>query len=372
MSIKTTRRGSSAPTISDVARRGCVVDDRLARHQQRSNVRPATREKVEAAIAQLNYAPNPAARSLAGAAQIRIGMLYSNPSQGFLSEFLLGTLDQASRLDVQMVVEKCEIGDHEVEVARHLIAGNRWRDPAAAPVRGGGGAVAVARGGVPAVVVATGRAPEEMPESAMAVQIDDRAAAEEMTRHVMTLGHRRIGFICGNPNLTASARRYEGFRAALDAMGVPFDEQLVAPGLYTYRSGLDAAERLLDLAEPPTAILASNDDMAAATVAVAHRRGLDVPSDLTVCGFDDTTLSTTIWPELTTIHQPIADMARAAVEMMAIVIRQKNAEPPAHRMLDYSLIRRQSDAAPPSPARNLGRMDLPSIPPGRGGGRPKA
>jgi LacI family transcriptional regulator len=81
-------------------------------------------------------------------------------------------------------------------------------------------------------------------------------------------------------------------------------------------------------------------------VAVAHRRGLDVPSDLTVCGFDDTTLSTTIWPELTTIHQPIADMARAAVEMMATVIRQKNAEPPAHRMLDYSLIRRQSDAAP--------------------------
>src|SRR5204862_542447 len=109
--------------------------------------------------------------------------------------------------------------------------------------------------------------PEEMPEATMAVRIDDRAAAEAMTRHVMTLGHRRIGFICGNPNLTASARRYEGFRAALDAASVPFDEDLVAPGLYTYRSGLDAAERLLDLSEPPTAIIASNDDMAAATVA---------------------------------------------------------------------------------------------------------
>ncbi len=246
-----------------------------------------------------------------------------------------------------MVVEKCEIGDHEVEVARHLIAGGIDGVILPPPLCEAEAVLSLLReAGVPAVVVATGRAPEEMPESAMAVQIDDRAAAEEMTRHVMTLGHRRIGFICGNPNLTASARRYEGFRAALDAMGVPFDEQLVAPGLYTYRSGLDAAERLLDLAEPPTAILASNDDMAAATVAVAHRRGLDVPSDLTVCGFDDTTLSTTIWPELTTIHQPIADMARAAVEMMAIVIRQKNAEPPAHRMLDYSLIRRQSDAAP--------------------------
>ncbi|HJO66941.1 MAG TPA: substrate-binding domain-containing protein, partial [Sphingomonas sanguinis] len=78
----------------------------------------------------------------------------------------------------------------------------------------------------------------------------------------------------------------------------------------------------------------------------AHRRGLDVPSDLTVCGFDDTTLSTTIWPELTTIHQPIADMARAAVEMAATVIRQKKLDAASHRMLDYSLIRRQSDAAP--------------------------
>ena len=86
--------------------------------------------------------------------------------------------------------------------------------------------------------------------------------------------------------------------------------------------------------------------MAAATVAVAHRRGLDVPSDLTVCGFDDTTLSTTIWPELTTIHQPIADMARGAVEMIATAIRQKSTDAVTHRLLDYSLIRRQSDAAP--------------------------
>ena len=118
MSIKTTRRGSSAPTISDVARAAGVSLMTVSRViNNEANVRPVTREKVEAAIAQLNYAPNPAARSLAGAAQIRIGMLYSNPSQGFLSEFLLGTLDQASRLDVQMVVEKCEIGDHEVEVA---------------------------------------------------------------------------------------------------------------------------------------------------------------------------------------------------------------------------------------------------------------
>ena len=130
--------------------------------------------------------------------------------------------------------------------------------------------------------------------------------------------------------------------------GIAIDETLIQSGLYTYRSGLDAAEALLALPEPPTAIFSSNDDMAAATVAVAHRRGFDVPGDLTVCGFDDTTLSTAIWPELTTIYQPIADMARVAVEMLVATIRRPSGMimSDRHRLLDYTLIRRQSDAAP--------------------------
>jgi LacI family transcriptional regulator len=164
----------------------------------------------------------------------------------------------------------------------------------------------------------------------------------------MDLGHRRIGFIAGNPNLSASAQRLEGYRAALAAVGIEEDPALIVDGLFTYRSGLDAAEQLLDLPDPPTAIFSSNDDMAAATVAMAHRRGLDVPGDLTVCGFDDTTLATAIWPELTTIHQPIADMARAAVDLLVSSLRrQKTGEgAAAQHVLDYTLIRRQSDAPP--------------------------
>ncbi|MCG6120749.1 MAG: substrate-binding domain-containing protein, partial [Blastomonas sp.] len=116
----------------------------------------------------------------------------------------------------------------------------------------------------------------------------------------------------------------------------------------TYRSGLDAAEQLLDQADPPTAIFAANDDMAAATVAIAHRKGLDVPGDLTVCGFDDTALATTIWPELTTIRQPVIEMSRTAVELLVRTIRGGKAEDAAslHVLADYKLIRRQSDAAP--------------------------
>ncbi|MEH3158659.1 MAG: LacI family DNA-binding transcriptional regulator [Sphingomonas taxi] len=345
-SPRSSRRAGSAPTISDVARLAGVSPMTVSRViNGENNVRPVTRERVEAAIAQLNYAPNPAARSLAGAGAVRIGLLYSNPSAGYLSEFLVGSLDQAGRSDVQIVVLKCELGDHEVEVARRLVDGGIDGIILPPPLCEAPAVLALlAEAKVPAVSVATS---QPRPAS-LAIRIDDHAAAMAMTRHIMDLGHRRIGFIAGNPNLSASARRLDGYRDALAAAGLAVDADLIAQGLFTYRSGLDAAERLLDLPQPPTAIFSSNDDMAAAAVAVAHRRGLDVPGDLTVCGFDDTTLATAIWPELTTIHQPIADMARAAVELLVGTIRRERSRMPdgQERVLDYTLIRRQSDAAP--------------------------
>src|SRR3546814_872633 len=127
--------------------------------------------------------------------------------------------------------------------------------------------------GMHTVAVATARPHEGV----AAIMIDDRSAAREMTGHLVGLGHERVGFIVGHPDLSASGERLEGYREALAEAGIPFDESLVAQGYFTYRSGLDAAEVLLSLQDAPSAIFASNDDMAAATVAIAHRRGLDVP-----------------------------------------------------------------------------------------------
>ncbi|PTD17778.1 LacI family DNA-binding transcriptional regulator [Sphingomonas fennica] len=347
MANKVSRRQGGAPTIADVAREAGVSPMTVSRViNGEKNVREATREAVNAAIAALNYAPNPAARSLAGADQIRIGLLYSNPSSAYLSEFLVGGLDQASRRNVQLVVEKCDLDRHEVEVAQRLVASGIDGIILPPPLCDSQAVLKVlADACTPAVAVATGR----VADNVSAVSIDDFEAAFAMTRHIVSLGHRRVGFIIGNPNQTASGRRLEGYRAALEAAGLPLADELITQGLFTYRSGLDAAERLLELAEPPSAIFASNDDMAAATVAVAHRRGLDVPGDLTVCGFDDTALATTIWPELTTIHQPITDMSRAAVELLVDEIkRRRGGEGEKHRrmLLDFTLVRRQSDAAP--------------------------
>jgi LacI family transcriptional regulator len=350
--VKNSRRQRGAPTISDVARLAGVSPMTVSRViNGETNVRPATRDLVNAAIEELNYAPNQAARSLAGAAQIRVGLLYANPSAGFIGEFLTGSLDEATRRNVQLVFERCGPDESGTEVAARLVEDGIDGVVVTPPLGESRPVLDVFRAaGVPVMLLATARREGDD----LAVAIDDRRAAREMTRHLLALGHRRIGFICGHPDISAAALRLQGYEDALAEANLPFAAELVAPGQFSYRSGLDAADQLLDLPAPPTAIFASNDDMAAAAIAMAHRHALDVPGDLTVVGFDDTTLATSIWPELTTIRQPIADMSRLAVTMLADVIRGQAAGG-ALGELDFSLIRRQSDAAPRR--RPAGRLD---------------
>jgi len=126
---------------------------------------------------------------------------------------------------------------------------------------------------------------------------------------------------------------------------------IIEQGFYSYRSGLEAAEKLLAIERRPTAIFASNDDMAAAVVSVAHRRGFDVPRNLSVVGFDDTATATTVWPELTTIRQPISEMAEAALDLLIRKIRKhRDGESleSTDRLVRHELIVRQSAAPPPA------------------------
>jgi LacI family transcriptional regulator len=339
--------GPGAPTIDVVARHAGVSPMTVSRVINGSpTVRERTRAKVNASIAALNYVPNQAAQRLAGSDLLRIGVLYSNPSAAYLSEFLVGLLDQAGRSHAQLVVEKCDIDEHDEEHARSLIGSGVHGLVLPPPLCDSPRLLAlVAATGMPAVTVASGRPSDQ----ACTVSIDDRRAAGDMTRHVLSLGHRRIGFITGHPNQTASAQRLLGYQAAMAEAGIAQADELVVQGLFNYRSGLGAAERLLSLQQRPTAIFAGNDDMAAAAVAVCHRMGLDVPGDVTVVGFDDTAIATTIWPELTTIRQPIAEMSRAAIDLLVRQIRARRSGEigaASHLVLEHTLVRRQSDAAP--------------------------
>jgi LacI family transcriptional regulator len=344
MPRKSGRRGGSVVTIHDVARHAGVSPMTVSRViNAETNVREETRAKVAASVKALRYSPNLAARSLASADALHLGILYSNPSAAYLSEFLLGSLEQSSLAGCQLVIERCD--SDEGQTITRLVQGGVHGVILPAPLCDSEAALgAVAQAQVPAVLVASGR-----PAAGLsAVSINDFEASRAMTRHLLELGHRRIGFINGHPNQTASGQRFRGYIEGMTEAGLSVGTDQVAQGYFTYRSGLEAAEKLLT-AWKPTAIFASNDDMAAATMAVAHRRGLDVPADLTVVGFDDTPLATTVWPALTTVRQPIAEMAREAVRLLIDQIRKGRAAetaPVRHKLLKFTLIERESTAPP--------------------------
>ena len=338
------RRSGRGPTMTDVARLAGVSPMTVSRVVNGEGaVQPDTRDRVREAVSTLGYVPNPAARSLAGARQYRLALLHDNPSAAFLSELLVGCLAEAALRDALLLVEPCA-GVEPRQLARHLAA-HRIEGVILPPPLCEDAALlaALAEMHVLMVQVATG-----VPHpGALSVSIDDEAAAHAITTHLIAMGHRRIGLITGDPKLSASDLRRRGYQRALAEAGLPHDPLLEAQGLFTWRSGMVASEALLSLDQPPTAIFASNDDMAAAAVATAHRRGLDVPGDLSVCGFDDTSVATTVWPELTTIRQPVGDMARAATQLLIEALGAVHAGQPApepHQQLHFQLMRRQSDA----------------------------
>jgi LacI family transcriptional regulator len=319
---KPSRRSRGSITIEDVAREAGVSAMTVSRVMNRErNVREETRKAVLETVARLNYLPNSAARNLAAGQAAHIGLLYSNPSAAYLSQFLVGALETARTTGSHLVIEACESEEEaeQAEVGRRLANAEAEGVILPPPFSESVPILTELRlANTPVVTVAMGR---QYP-NALNVRIDDFGAAREMAEYLIGLGHRCIGLITGNPNHIAAIERERGFRAAMSEAGLSADPN-VEEGYFTYKSGLLAAERLLDRADMPTAIFASNDDMAAAVVSVAHRRGLDVPGDLSVVGFDDTGPATTIWPELTTIRQPVSAMASAALELLLSELRHR-------------------------------------------------
>ncbi|GGY45516.1 LacI family DNA-binding transcriptional regulator [Parvularcula lutaonensis] len=307
---------------------------------QPEKVKPETAERVRKAIRELNYRPNPVAQSLAGRRSLLIGLLYNNPSANYLAELMLGAMAACRERGHHLLVED-------------YIAGRAWDDAEAIAeaIRGSGvqGLIVcppvgerpeagkmIEAAGLPFVRIAPGEETTDAPY----VMIDDHEAARGMTEHLIALGHERIGFIEGPPDQVSSARRRRGFEAAMAAAGLPHGPDLRATGDYTYRSGMEAALELLAPETRPTAIFASNDDMAAGAIAAALQRGLTIPDDLSIAGFDDVSLASSIWPPLTTVRQPIREMAAEAVRLLEAAARDGRSVDPV--ILPTTVIARES------------------------------
>lgn len=182
-----------------------------------------------------------------------------------------------------------------------------------------------------------------------AVAATNYEGALAATQHLLHLGHHRIGIITGPTQVSCSRERMQGYRAALTKAGVPTDPRLEHWGDFLPESGEAAARRMLSIPQPPTAIFAGSDQCAAGVYKEAHRRGLSIPGDLSVMGFDDVMIARWLQPELTTIRQPLEQMAREAIRMALQLVHGTQLVNPRRR-LNTRLVVRNSTAPPRTPS----------------------
>lgn len=333
-------------TITDVAKQAGVSMKTVSRVlNNEPNVAKTTRERVMAAAAELHYRPNMAARGLASSRSYLIALLYDNPNPSYITHIQRGAISACRESGYHLMLEPMTTdlasGPEAEDLLRRLGVDGVILTPPLSdsqPLRDKLTAL-----GIRFVAVAPGD-PGDVP----AVRMNDVEAAAEMADYLIANGHTDIGFIIGHPGHVASARRQEGFEQALRQAGIVCRPERLQQGDFTFRSGVEAAEMLLsDPNDRPSAIFASNDDMAAGVVSVAGRLGVDVPGSLSVCGFDDTPIAQIIWPQLTTVAQPIRKMGKKAAEML--IDRGKTAsvtEEPVVHTLDFEIIVRESTGLP--------------------------
>jgi len=277
-----------------------------------------------------------------------IGMPYDNPSSNYLNNVQAGALAACRRRNCHLIVEKIDLTAADVpDTVGRLLANSRLDGMVLTPpVCDHAEILAVLhKARIPFVCIAPD---ETTPETPLSVQIDDYKAAYELTRYLVSLGHQRIGFIKGHPRFTVSEQRYQGYCAALRDSGLKVEDAIVKQGYFSHRSGIICGEALLkETPQRPTAIFCSNDDMAAAVIEVAHKLDIRVPEGVSVAGFDDTAVASLTWPPLTTVRQPIVQMAETAIELLIRHLTPgQTGESESRVKLDFEIIIRKSTSNP--------------------------
>jgi LacI family transcriptional regulator len=343
-------------TIIDVADHAGVSIKTVSRVINNvKSVKPQIRERVMRSIEKLDYHPNPSARGLGGNRSYLLGLLYDLSCGYYTSTVLAGIIERSRAAKYQVVMQPCDYhaASLAADVARNLRESHVDGVILTPPLSDLSDVIEVInRLKVPYVRIAPG----EHADSARSVCTNDREICAAMTEQLAALGHRRISFIIGNPDHAAVLSRYQGYLDGLRACGLRMDKSLVAQGYNSSLSGAHSARKLLMLAatKRPTAIFASNDEMAAGVLSVAHSLGMRVPEDLSVVGFDDSPLASQVWPALTTIRQPIADMAAQAVDVLLGMLSDGAAGQFRHALPSSLVFRHSTGPAPNRAGPRLG------------------
>ncbi|WP_196138851.1 LacI family DNA-binding transcriptional regulator [Aliikangiella sp. G2MR2-5] len=315
-------------TINDVAKHAGVSMKTVSRViNNESSVRQSTYDKVMASVKALNYRPNNSARSLAGTRSYTIGFIYDNPNAYYVIDMQNGLLSQCRENNYELLIHPCnhQADDLEEELT-HLINHSRVAGLVLTPPFSEMPKVSrmLEKMALPYVRIISGL--EKGKQAASCIFVNDHEAAYNITQHLIDLGHKQIGFLCGGEEHRSSSERLNGYLAALSDNHVKTSKQWVVEGEYSFDSGVKGAKKLLGRKKKPTAIFASNDEMAAGALFAARLMGISIPDELSIVGFEDSPFSRQTWPKLTTAHQPNQVIAQQAANLLISKIQGQSCE----------------------------------------------
>ncbi|MBL4764245.1 MAG: LacI family DNA-binding transcriptional regulator [Colwellia sp.] len=316
-------------TINDVAKLSGVSIKTVSRVMNNEpSVRQLTREKVQAAVKELNYQPNLAARNLAGTKSYTVAYIYDNPNAYYIIDMQEGILAACRQQGFELLINPCDskkdnITEEIINTIKHArIAGVVLTPPFSERPEF---VKRITELDVKVVRIMSGdTAPDEL---SPCVMVNDREAAQTITQHLIDLGHQKIAFIAGEAEHMSTIERYKGYRRALKANEIEFNKNLVIEGEYSFESGVQGAKQLMaeevSLDERPSAIFSCNDEIAAGALFAARLMDIKIPEQLSIAGFENSPFSRQTWPKLTTADQPNKQIAKDAANLLISQVRKQ-------------------------------------------------
>lgn len=333
-------------TIKDVARKAGVSVATVSRVLNNSGpASPDAAQRIRAAAAELRYVPHGGARSLITAKSNTIGVLLPDIYGEFFSEVIRGIDQTAQQHGYHLLLSGSHNGKREIEAAMRAMRGRTDGIIAMGPHLDARTLFENLPASVPAVLLSCAERDDEH----QSLSIDNVQGAREMVRHLASLGHQRIAIIKGAEGNFDATERLQGYRQALLDAGLSPDASLEVEGDFTEASGHRATMALLALDEPPTAVFCANDSMAIGALSALRERGLKVPDDMTVAGFDDIPLARYMNPPLSSVHVPILEMGERAARRLIAALGGERIEGGGsrHERLPTRLVVRASCGEPP-------------------------
>ncbi|MEO0422955.1 MAG: LacI family DNA-binding transcriptional regulator [Pseudomonadota bacterium] len=340
------RKRPRKATITDVASLAGVSTKTVSRVLNgEATVRSETRDRIREAMTLLQYRPNSPGRMLAGRKTYLLGLIY-NANSSYITSIQNGALQACRSEHYDLLIHPCAYTDPALMgELRYLIESPRVDGLLLIPPISDLPAVMELMDEIdaPNVIIS----PASPTASGWTVGTNDREVSAGVVKHLADLGHERIAFVQAHPDHLAMASRYDGFLDGLRACDLRIDSRMVMRGDNTAASGLECGRKLLGRKRRPTAIFCANDHMASGVMRAAHEAGLSIPEDISLAGFDDIPLASQLYPSLTTVRQPLQEMACLAGELLIRRLRGGEPEDDGQRTMNSQIIVRESTGPAP-------------------------